>query len=830
MTSAKSRGGIYKKNCAINKAWCSFMAFAVLMLCTAVQAQWKPAQGPLMTRWAKDVSPDNVHAEYPRPQMVRENWLNLNGLWEYAIRPKDEPQPQSFDGQILVPFPIESALSGVMKRVGKENRLWYRHAFEIPEKWAGQRVLLHFGAVDWETKVWVNGRRLVSGYGCSWYAGYAGLLPISQTGIHRGGYDSFTFDITDALNDTGTQQIVISVWDPSDKGGQPRGKQVTNPHRIWYTPTTGIWQTVWLEPVPKAYIRALKITPDIDGELVRIAVSASEAGERTSFKAVSDKLVSMHTTRPHELIIKVPNPSLWTPTSPYLYKMKVMMFEGDQLVDEVSSYFGMRKVSLGKDEKGITRIFLNNKPQFMYGPLDQGFWPDGIYTAPTDEALRSDIEVLKKLGCNMMRKHVKVEPARFYYWCDKLGLLVWQDMPNGSNDSDADKKQFELELSRVIDAHGNHPSIVMWVPFNEGWGQFKTEDFVKNIKRDDPRLVNNASGGKDHKVGDVHDVHSYPGPKAPENEPNRAAVLGEFGGLGLPLEGHTWQNKENWGYGGRIITTRQELTDAYLDLLKKLRPMIEGGLSAAVYTQTTDVEIEVNGLMTYDRAMIKMDAKKITAANKSLYQAMAAKTTTANNEELVPLDIKLPRPMFVGTPQDRRVPYLQKPLGRPRDPFYAPVGTKNVAFGKPVTSTDDEPVIGKLEMVTDGDREATDGSYVELGPFPQSVTIDLGARYNIYAILFWHYHKQARVYYDVVVQVADDPDFFTNVRALFNNDRDNSAGQGIGQDLHYTETYEGKLIDAKGVQARYVRLYSNGSNYDDFNHYIEVEVFGKPGG
>jgi hypothetical protein len=761
-----------------------------------------------MTKWAKGVSPRKAHREYPRPQMVRKQWKCLNGLWKYAIRPKDEPQPQRFDGKILVPFPIESALSGVVKRVGKQHRLWYRRKFSIPKEWAGKRILLHFGAVDWEAKVLVNGK---------------------QVGTHRGGYDPFTFDITDALKKKGKQEIVLSVWDPTDKGYQPRGKQVSRPHKIWYTPTTGIWQTVWLEPVNKRHITSLKIVTDIDKALVRIVAAASIAGERTYFKAVSGQLVPRHSPNPHEMILDVPTPELWSPSSPHLYELKVMMYEGDEVVDTVSSYFGMRKISLSKDEKGIMRIMLNNKPQFMYGPLDQGFWPDGIYTAPTDEALRYDIEVLKKLGCNMMRKHVKVESARFYYWCDKLGLLVWQDMPNGNNESDADKKQFELELSRVIDAHRNHPSIVMWVPFNEGWGQYDTPRIVKLIKKWDPtRLVDNASGWKDHKVGDVHDVHKYPGPKAPENEPGRAAVLGEFGGLGLPVKGHTWQDKKNWGY--RKYETQQELTDAYLALLEKLKPLITNGLSAAVYTQTTDVEVEVNGLMTYDRAMIKMDARKITAANKSLYQAMAEKTITANNEKLAPLDIKLPRPMFVGTPQDRKVPFLEKPLGKLRPPFYAPVGTKNVAFEKPVTSTDDEPVIGELEYITDGDKEAADGSYVELGPFPQSVTIDLGAPYTIYAILSWHYHKQAHIYYDVVVQVADDPDFFTNVTTLFNNDRDNSAGQGIGKDMHYTETNEGKLIDAKGVKARYVRLYSNGSNYDDFNHYIEVEVYGKPAG
>ena len=841
------------------------MASVVLILSSAACAKWEPAKGPLMTRWAKDVSPDKVHAEYPRPQMVRENWLNLNGLWEYAIRPKDEPQPKNFDGQILVPFPVESTLSGVMKRVGKENRLWYRHAFEIPDKWTGQRVLLHFGAVDWETKVWVNGRRLGSGYGCSWYAGHAGLLPISQTSVHRGGYDSFTFDITDALNDTGIQQIVVSVWDPTDAGGQARGKQVRNPHKIWYTPTTGIWQTVWLEPVPQSYIRSIQIRPDVDNNCVWVMVDI--VGDRSSHYVhaltwppmkgsnIPDTVgATGEPGRPLRISLpKSRKTKLWSPDSPHLYDLQILLHRkksgqklplekikgelvgtklvhellgGEQLVDDVRSYFGMRKISLGKDEKGVTRIFLNNKSQFMYGPLDQGFWPDGLYTAPTDEALRYDIEVLKRLGCNMMRKHVKVEPARFYYWCDKLGLLVWQDMPNGNNESDADKKQFELELMRLVHSHYNHPSIVMWVPFNEGWGQFKTEDFVKNIKRDDPRLVNNASGWKDCKVGDVHDVHKYPGPKAPENEPNRAVVLGEFGGLGLPVKGHTWQDEENWGY--RKYGTQQELTDAYLALLEKLKPLITNGLSAAVYTQTTDVEVEVNGLMTYDRAMIKMDAKKITEANKNLYPP--ANDVSTGGQELVPLDIKTPGAMFVGTPQDKRVPYLEKPLGRLRDPFYAPAGTKNVAFGKPVTSTDDEPVIGELEYITDGDKEAADGSYVELGLFPQSVTIDLGAQYYIYAVLFWHYHRQPHIYYDVVVQVADDPDFFTNVRTLFNNDRDNSAGQGIGKNLHYTETNEGKLIDAKGVRARYVRLYSNGSNYDDFNHYIEVEVFGKPAG
>jgi len=610
MTTEKSFRS-YRRNCTINKAWYFVVAFVVLMLGTSVwaRARWQPAKGPLATRWAEDVTVRKAHAEYPRPQMVREQWRKLNGLWEYAIRPKDQPQPQSFDGRILVPFPIESALSGVMKQVGGENRLWYRRKFNIRKKWAGQRILLHFEAVDWETNVWVNGKHI---------------------GTHRGGYDPFTFDITGALNKKGKQEIVLSVWDPTDKGYQPRGKQVSRPHKIWYTPTTGIWRTVWLEPVPKSYIRSIQIKPDVDAKLLTLVVWAGGVNMKThmadkySVRAVvfdGDREVSAGKgTLGAPIKLKIDNPKLWSPDSPFLYDLRVGLSQDGAAVDAVRSYFGMRKVSLGKDEKGISRIFLNNKPQFMYGPLDQGFWPDGIYTAPTDEALRSDIETLKKLGCNMMRKHVKVEPRRFYYWCDKLGLLVWQDMPNGGNKSDADKKQFELELMRLVHSLYNHPSIVMWVPFNEGWGQYDTPHIVNLIKKWDPtRLVDNASGWADRKVGDVHDVHSYPGPKAPKNEPARAAVLGEFGGLGLPITGHTWQEGKNWGY--RKFKTRQELTGAYLALLDKLKPLIKNGLSAAVYTQTTDVEVEVNGLMTYDRAMIKMDAGKVAAANRSLYKA-----------------------------------------------------------------------------------------------------------------------------------------------------------------------------------------------------------------
>ncbi|MBA7654059.1 Beta-galactosidase [subsurface metagenome] len=443
----------------------------------------------------------------------------------------------------------------------------------------------------------------------------------------------FTCDITYALNDAGPQEIVLGVWDPTNAGYQPRGKQVKKPGGIWYTAVTGIWQTVWLEPVSEAYIKSLKIVPDIDAETVRVTAVCSEGTFGYSVEAEAKDgwftKAKGQGKANKEIILQIKKPKLWSPDSPFLYELKVTLKNSQgKTVDAVSSYFGMRKISLGKDKKGVTRIFLNNKPLFQFGPLDQGWWPDGLYTAPTDEALRYDIEVLKKLGCNMLRKHVKVEPARLYYWCDKLGLLVWQDMPNGDKHiggrdsdlkrSDESARQFELELKRVINAFHNHPCIVMWVPFNEGWGQYDTGRIVNFIKELDPtRLVNNTSGWADRGVGDVHDIHRYPGPAAPPTEENRAAVLGEFGGLGLPVKGHTWQDKKNWGY--RSYKTREELTDAYLVLLENLRSLIGGGLCAGVYTQTTDVEIEVNGLMTYDRAMIKMDVEKTAAANRRLY-------------------------------------------------------------------------------------------------------------------------------------------------------------------------------------------------------------------
>jgi len=543
----------------------------------------------LPTRWAADVTPQRVHAEYPRPQLVRSAWLNLNGSWDYAVRDSGAPRPRQFDGKILVPFPIQSALSGVQRAVTPTQRLWYRRSFRLPAapRPRGTRWLLHFGAVDWETTVFVNGRAV---------------------GTHRGGYDPFTLDITAALRSGGgdrEQELVVRVWDPTDAGDQPRGKQVAKPHSIWYTAVTGIWQTVWLEPVPPDYIASLDVRPDVDAGTVSVRVSA--AGPDT---ALTVRVTALDSDRPvatasglagQPLTLHLPDAKLWAPGHPFLYGLRVAAGAGG---DSVTSYFGMRKIAVARDSAGVLRLFLNNRPLFQLGTLDQGWWPDGLYTAPTAAALRSDIETLQQLGFNLIRKHVKVEPERWYYDCDSLGMLVWQDMPSAENKTVEGRQQFDVELGRIVAALRNHPAIVMWVPFNEGWGQHDTERHVAWLKHEDPtRLVDNASGWTDTGVGDVLDIHDYPGPAIPPPDAIRALVLGEFGGLGLPLEGHTWQAKDNWGY--RRFTDTTTLRAAYRDLLDQLRILEHEGLAAAVYTQTSDVEIEVNGLLTYDRAVVK---------------------------------------------------------------------------------------------------------------------------------------------------------------------------------------------------------------------------------
>ena len=565
-----------------------------------------PAQARLMTRWAADVRPDRVLPEYPRPQMMRQNWQNLNGSWEYAITSREAKAPDAYQNKILVPFAIESALSGVRAAVAPEQYLWYRRTFQSPRPSSGGRVLLHFGAVDWEAVVSINGR---------------------QVGEHRGGFDPFTFDITDALRPGAAQEIVVRVWDPTDKGPQPRGKQVLNPRSIWYTAVTGIWQTVWVEAVPATYVSALRIDSDVDGGVVRVNVTAAGAAAKDVTARVEafdgTRAIGSANGRPGEAIaLRVPNAKLWSPSSPFLYNLTVRLSSGDS----VQSYFGMRKIAVGRDSAGVNRLLLNGTPLFQYGQLDQGWWPDGLYTAPTDEALRYDIEAQKQMGFNTIRKHVKVEPARWYYDCDRLGMMVWQDMPSGDNNTPEGIANFGRELEAVVASLRNHPSIVMWVPFNEGWGQHETEKYVARLIELDPtRLVNNTSGWTDKGVGHIVDAHAYPGPAGPPVESGRAAVIGEFGGLGLPTEGHTWLEKGNWGY--RSFTTPDALGKAYHDLLTQLRLQIAQGAAAAIYTQTTDVEIEVNGLMTYDRAVMKIPAAQLASWNAQLYGAPPTLTT-----------------------------------------------------------------------------------------------------------------------------------------------------------------------------------------------------------
>jgi hypothetical protein len=558
-------------------------------------APWRPAPGPLMTRWAAEVGPTNALPEYPRPQLVRRDWLNLNGLWDYAITPAGISGVTNYDGEILVPFPVESALSGVGRHLDEKSTLWYHRRFTVPESWRGQRVRLHFGAVDWQARVSVNGHEL---------------------GEHRGGYDGFTFDITDQLRWTGPEEISLAVFDPTE-GDQPRGKQSRKPEGIFYTPTSGIWQTVWLEPVPKICIDDLRLTPDLDAQVLRLTVAVNGLADSLRIEAVATadgkEAGRVAGTANSEVALPIHSPHLWSPDDPFLYDLKVTLKDGDKVVDSVSSYFGMRKIALRKDVTGVTRMALNDQFVFEMGALDQGFWPDGIYTAPTDAALRYDIEFLKRAGFNLARKHVKVEPDRWYYWCDKLGLLVWQDMPSAKNITAAGCTQFEVELQRMVEGRRNHPSIIMWVLFNEGWGQYDTERLAGWLKSlDNSRLVDNASGWTDKRVGDVIDIHSYPGPEAPPHETDRAAVLGEFGGLGLGITNHTWSTNF-WGYlrmtnvaalnerGGKLIERLRILRDSY-------------GLSAAVYTQTADVETECNGLLTYDRAIAKLDPTVLEAA------------------------------------------------------------------------------------------------------------------------------------------------------------------------------------------------------------------------
>lgn len=603
------------------------LVLAALAACAAPREPWNPAPGALATRWAAGVRPDRVWPEYPRPTMVREDWMSLNGLWEFAEAAPVEagekpPVGRPLPERILVPFPVESSLSGIARHA---ERVWYRRTFSVPRAWRGRRLLLQLGAVDWECRVIVNGRELA---------------------VHRGGYDPFSVDVTEALVHPGPQEIVLGVFDPTGGGDQPRGKQVDHPQGIWYTPSTGVWQTVWLEPVSTAHVESLRLEPDPRAGRLELSVDAPRATPDVRLEAtVSSRgreIASAGGPVTGPITVPVPDPRLWSTSDPFLYDVEVRLVRGQVLLDRVRSRFGMRTVDVAQDEQGVPRLRLNGEPLFQMGVLDQGFWPDGLYTAPSDEASRSDIELVKKLGFNMIRKHVKVEPERWYAWCDELGVLVWQDMPSGFRETAGDggemspaaRAQFRVELARMIQSRRNHPSIVLWVVFNEGWGQHQTREITQLARTlDTSRPVSNASGWTDERWGDVVDVHAYPGPAAPPVEVARAAVLGEFGGLGLGIPGHTW-TADSWGYRG--VADGEELTRSYTNLLRRVHELKESaGLSAAVYTQLTDVETECNGLVTYDREVLKVDAARVREANVGRFPKQVEVVPTSRAEGIV---------------------------------------------------------------------------------------------------------------------------------------------------------------------------------------------------
>lgn len=600
-----------------------FILFVCLSVTMASVAQWSPVGDKLKTPWAEKIDPNNVLPEYPRPIMERAHWQNLNGLWDYAILPSGQNEPSAFDGKILVPFAVESSLSGVQKTVGDKHELWYKRTFRVPAKWKGNNVLLHFGGVDWRTDVYVNDVKI---------------------GTHDGGFTPFYYDITPYLSGTGDQKLVVKVFDPSDSGYQPRGKQVKNPNGIWYTPVTGIWQTVWLEPVAEKYITDVRTVPDIDKGNLSVEVSSVNTSLADVVEIIltdNKKVIGIAKVAAGKAVeINVPNAKLWSPDSPFLYDMQVKLYSKGKEIDQVNSYFAMRKISMKRDHAGIMRLQLNNEDCFHFGPLDQGWWPDGLYTAPTDEALLYDIQKTKDFGYNMIRKHVKVEPARWYTHCDRLGMLVWQDMPSGDKGSRWEmhkyydghdrirsaesETNYRKEWKNIMDYLYSYPSVAVWVPFNEAWGQFKTEEIVNWTKDYDPsRLVNPASGGNHYKVGDMLDIHNYPGPKIHIYDAERTNVLGEYGGIGLPLEGHLWQTDKNWGYVQ--FKNAKEVTDKYIEYAEELKKMVKSCYSAAVYTQTTDVEGEVNGLITYDRKVIKLEEDRLRKINLELVNILKQK-------------------------------------------------------------------------------------------------------------------------------------------------------------------------------------------------------------
>ena len=621
------------------------MLIAAVAAVTMGAGAYAPAKSSLMTEWGEKVTPENAWREYPRPQMVRGNWTNLNGEWDYAITSVTNTpgRPEKWDGKILVPFALESALSGVGKLLESDQFLWYTRKIQVKksgegEDGGGERILLHFGGVDFRTMVFIGHREVTD-------------VP------HEGGQNPFTLDITDYVTD-GENELTVCVWDPTEDFVNSRGKQSFKPSGCFYTRVSGIWQTVWMERVPEKYIRGYKVVTDVDASTVRFEFDLNREQGTGNREQVKVTVMGAVTTPVREdadgtVKIKISDAKLWSPEEPNLYH-----FTAKYGKDEIKGYFGMRKIEKRKDEKGVLRFFLNNKPYFVLGTLDQGWWPDGLLTPPSEEAMAFDIQTLKDCGFNTMRKHIKVEPMRYYALCDKMGILVIQDLPsgNGSWKSPMEAKTTarywleRQEQKEMMDALQAVPSIVMWNPYNEGWtqpGEFLTHAMLDFTRRYDPaRLVNGPSGCWDWEGGhllpkgwdwtnrvetahkptgvcesaDTVDMHLYRGPTMFAVNDRRISFLGEFGGLGHPVPGHLWkESTDSWGYGGIEDTkTREGLEKTYLALMDQLADLADKGLGGSIYTQTTDVEIEINGLMTYDRKVLKFDPAVLRRAHEKI--------------------------------------------------------------------------------------------------------------------------------------------------------------------------------------------------------------------
>ena len=600
----------------------------------------EPDAFDLMTRWGEQVTPENAWREYPRPQLKRDNWLSLNGLWDFAIVGDEgrwttgrvenatfdplvgelPPQPGDWAHKILVPFSPETQLSGVVKSVRPNQVMWYRRSFKVPDDWSGQRVSLHFEAVDWHAVVLVNG---------------------AKVGDNRGGYVPFTCDLTDALKGEGEQELVVVAWDPTNMGDQTVGKQALPELRrgFRYNPNSGIWQSVWLEPVPlAAHIRGLKITPVAGQRAIDVGIELEGTTKDLSLRVIAERDGTAVAGKPGEALRVNLGDSYgqWSPESPVLHELSVELLRGNAVVDRTGSYFALRSVDIAADEQGLNRVRLNGRPIFQFGPLDQGYWPDGALTPPSEEAVRYDLEYLKKIGCNMVRVHIKVHPRRWYYEADRLGLLVWQDFvctrKFDANITAASADQWELEQRRMMDHLHNHPSVVFWIVFNEGWGQYDTERLTAWAKAYDPsRLVTCASGWTDFPVGDIYDNHDYSfniSPAHGANFSDRASLCGECGGFNVLIPGHLWHSEQTQqarvnpaGETGReSYSSVDQWKSRYRDWLTNLRLMRPGGLNAAVYTQITDVEHECNGWLTYDRRISKIPIDQLARWHAKLYE------------------------------------------------------------------------------------------------------------------------------------------------------------------------------------------------------------------